>query len=70
MSTDETELNALTGEIIRCAFAVGNGLGAGFLEKVYESNASSTNRQPFPSICTNLRLSVFIRVHLWFLSTS
>jgi len=37
MSSDHTELNALTGEIIRCAFAVGNGLGAGFLEKVYEN---------------------------------
>ncbi len=31
------ELNELTSEIIRCAFAVSNGLGAGFLEKVYEN---------------------------------
>jgi len=37
MSSDPTGLNALTGEIIRCAFTVGNGLGAGFLEKVYEN---------------------------------
>ena len=31
------KLNELTGEIIRCAFAVSNELGAGFLEKVYEN---------------------------------
>jgi len=37
MSCDEGELNELTGEIIRCAFAVSNELGAGFLEKVYEN---------------------------------
>lgn len=37
MNSDPTKLNALTSEIIRCAFAVGNGLGAGFLEKVYEN---------------------------------
>ncbi|HEY1932049.1 MAG TPA: GxxExxY protein [Acetobacteraceae bacterium] len=34
---DKTELNALSGEIIGCAFAVLNTLGAGFLEKVYEN---------------------------------
>ena len=34
---DEGALNELTGEIIRCAFAVSNTLGAGFLEKVYEN---------------------------------
>ena len=31
------ELNELSGKVIGCAFAVGNGLGCGFLEKVYEN---------------------------------
>lgn len=30
-------LNEVTKRIIGCAFAVSNGLGAGFLEKVYEN---------------------------------
>jgi len=37
MSSEEEGLNELTGKIIRCAFAVSNALGAGFLEKVYEN---------------------------------
>ncbi|MHC4400718.1 MAG: GxxExxY protein [Planctomycetota bacterium] len=35
--TDDNGLNELTGKIIGCAFTVGNTLGAGFLEKVYEN---------------------------------
>jgi GxxExxY protein len=31
----DPELNAITERIIGCAFAVSNGLGAGFLERVY-----------------------------------
>lgn len=31
------QFNALTEKIIGCAFNVANGLGAGFLEKVYEN---------------------------------
>lgn len=31
------EINALTERIIGCAYKVSNGLGAGFLEKVYEN---------------------------------
>jgi GxxExxY protein len=34
---DEARLNGITERIIRCAFAVSNGLGNGFLEKVYEN---------------------------------
>ena len=30
-------LNAVTEEVIRCAFEVSNSLGTGFLEKVYEN---------------------------------
>ena len=31
------EMDQLTRTIIQCAYAVGNGLGTGFLEKVYEN---------------------------------
>jgi GxxExxY protein len=34
---DEEQMNALTERIIGCAFKVSNGLGCGFLEKVYEN---------------------------------
>jgi GxxExxY protein len=34
---DEQKLNKLTEKIIGCAYAVGNSLGNGFLEKVYEN---------------------------------
>ena len=37
MSTDESGLNGLTEKIIGCAYDVANGLGSGFLEKVYEN---------------------------------
>ena len=33
----ENELNALSEKVIGCAYAVGNSLGCGFLEKVYEN---------------------------------
>ncbi len=39
MSADKqrSELNSITEKIIGCAYTVGNTLGAGFLEKVYEN---------------------------------
>jgi GxxExxY protein len=39
MNTDEHELGweVITGTVIGCAYRVANGLGAGFLEKVYEN---------------------------------
>ena len=37
MNADERRLNELTERIIGCAYDVANGLGAGFLEKVYEN---------------------------------
>ena len=33
----QSEMNELTERVIRCAFAVSNTLGCGFLEKVYEN---------------------------------
>ena len=37
MIADVDRLNEVTKQIIGCAYAVSNGLGAGFLEKVYEN---------------------------------
>ena len=37
MSNDQTRDDQLTRSIIGCAFAVGNGLGIGFFDKVYEN---------------------------------
>jgi GxxExxY protein len=37
MNTDISILNRITEKIIGCAYRVGNTLGAGFLEKVYEN---------------------------------
>jgi len=34
---DRREMSELTERVIRCAFAVSNTLGCGFLEKVYEN---------------------------------
>ncbi len=36
-STENSELNKVSEAIIGCAFKVGNTLGCGFLEKVYEN---------------------------------
>ncbi len=37
MITEVDRLNEVTKRIMGCAYAVSNGLGAGFLEKVYEN---------------------------------
>src|SRR4051812_40114426 len=37
MNTDEHRYHALTERIIGCCYSVSNGLGCGFLEKVYEN---------------------------------
>ena len=37
MNTDEEMLNGITERIIGCAFKVGNTLGCGFAERVYEN---------------------------------
>lgn len=37
MTEPSEQVNALTERIIGCAFTIANGLGAGFLEKVYEN---------------------------------
>ena len=40
MNADARRLDELTEKIIGCAYKVANGLGAGFLEKVYEKSLS------------------------------
>jgi len=37
MNADERRLNEVTEKIIGCAYNVANGMGCGFLEKVYEN---------------------------------
>ena len=37
MNTDKKRINGITETIIGCAYKVANGLGSGFLEKVYEN---------------------------------
>ena len=37
MNADKHRLNQITEQIIGCAYTVGNELGCGFLEKVYEN---------------------------------
>jgi GxxExxY protein len=37
MNTDERRLNEITEKIIGCVYIVGNTLGNGFLERVYEN---------------------------------
>ena len=37
MTSDWCRINQISERIIGCAFAVSNGLGSGFLEKVYEN---------------------------------
>jgi GxxExxY protein len=37
MNFDQNRLNEVTEKIIGCAYSVANGLGRGFLEKVYEN---------------------------------
>ena len=34
---DNNDINMITESIISCGYTVSNGLGAGFLEKVYEN---------------------------------
>jgi len=37
MDKDRDHINGITEKVIGCAYAVGNALGNGFLEKVYEN---------------------------------
>jgi GxxExxY protein len=59
MNADERRLNMVTEKIIGCAYDVANGLGCGFLEKVYENalrievrraGLSAAQQQPIPVV--------------------
>ena len=45
MNTDEDRLNQITERVIACMFKVSNGLGCGFLEKVYENGMAHELRK-------------------------
>lgn len=59
MNTDEHGLNQITKRIIGCAYTVGNTLGCGFLEKVYENALAHELRKS--GVRVNQQQSIQIR---------
>ena len=59
MVKDEAYFNSLTEQIIGCAYSVGNGLGYGFLEKVYENALAHELRKSGLSVCCQFAVKVF-----------
>ena len=57
-SPDRQALNELTYQIIGCAHRVSNGLGAGFLEKVYENALAHEIRKAGLACTQQQRISV------------
>ena len=45
MNTDREALNKISERVIGCAYAVGNALGSGFLERVYENSLAHELRK-------------------------
>jgi len=60
MSTDEDRLNAITEQIIGCAFTVHNVLGSGFAEKVYENALVHDLRK------MNLQVQQQVPIEVWY----
>src|SRR5689334_8350615 len=58
MNTDEHRYNAVTERIIGCAHRVSNGLGCGFLEKVYENALAHELRKSGLSVAQQVRFVV------------
>lgn len=54
----ENDLNALSEKVIGCAFTVGNNLGCGFLEKIYENALAYEIRKLGYSVETQKPLAV------------
>jgi GxxExxY protein len=52
-------LNALSERIIGCAFTVANGLGSGFLERVYENALAHELRKAGLAVAQQQGVSVF-----------
>jgi GxxExxY protein len=59
MNADEIRLKALTERIIGCAFAVGNALGVGFVEKVYENALVHELRKAGLNVAQQRGISVY-----------
>lgn len=64
LSAENEGLSELTGEIIRCAFAVSNELGAGFLEKVYENALAHELRRAGLAVEQQRATNVIYRGHV------
>jgi len=64
MNTDGDVRDDLTRSIIGCAFAVANGLGAGFLEKVYENALAMKLREAGLGIAQQCALDVRFEGHV------
>jgi GxxExxY protein len=58
MNTDEHGFNTLTERIIGCAYDVSNGLGCGYLEKVYENALAHELRKAGLSVIQQMRFVV------------
>jgi GxxExxY protein len=58
MNTDEHRYGGLTERIIGCGYAVSNGLGCGFLEKVYENALVHELRKAGLSVAQQVRFLV------------
>jgi GxxExxY protein len=59
MNADERRLNEITERVIGCAYIVVNGLGHGFLEKVYENALAHELRRAGLSVEQQRSLKVF-----------
>ncbi len=57
-SPDGHALNGTTWQIIGCAYNVSNGLGCGFLEKVYENALAHEMRKTGLEVCQQYRIPV------------
>ena len=53
------ELNPITEKIIGCAYTIGNALGCGFLEKVYENALAHELRKMGLVVMQQQKISVF-----------
>src|ERR1700742_265666 len=60
MDTDEEMLNQLTEKVIGCAFNVSNGLGCGFMEKVYENALAHELKK------VGLRVQQQVPIKVWY----
>ena len=64
MYTDVDLRDKLTRSLIGCAFAVANGLGTGFLEKVYENALAITLRNANIGVAQQCALDIRFEGHV------